>query len=198
MKRQLTVAISILMIFLFSLPVYAGVPMDTVQANVNKVLDVLRDPKLKPVSAKAIKKEKLRPIYERMFDDVELSRRTLARNWNSLNSAQRQEFVRLFREVLEKAYIDKILSYTNEKIVFDRESTLAENQVEVQTRVVTASKEIPIAYRMILKNGVWKVYDVVIENVSLILNYRTQFNEILAKNSPEQLLVTLRQKVKEH
>jgi phospholipid transport system substrate-binding protein len=198
MKRQLAVAIIILMILLFNLPVYAGVPTDTVQANVNKVLDVLRDPKLKPVSAKAIKKEKLRPIYERMFDDVELSRRTLARNWNSLNAAQRQEFVQLFRQVLEKAYIDKILSYTNEKIVFDRESTLAENQVEVQTRVVTASKEIPISYRMILKNGTWKVYDVVIENVSLILNYRTQFNEILAKNSPEQLLVTLRQKVKEH
>ena len=198
MKRQLTVAVSILMIFLFNLPVYAGVPMDTVQANVNKVLEVLRDPKLKPASAKAIKKEKLRPIYDRMFDDVELSRRTLARNWNSLNAAQRQEFVQLFREVLEKAYIDKILSYTNEKIVFDRESKLAENQVEVQTRIVTASKEIPISYRMILKNGVWKVYDVVIENVSLILNYRTQFNEILAKNPPEQLLVTLRQKVKEH
>jgi phospholipid transport system substrate-binding protein len=198
MKRQLAVAVIMLMIFLFNLPVYAGVPTDTVQANVNKVLDVLRDPKLKPASAKAIKKEKLRPIYERMFDDVELSRRTLARNWNSLNAAQRQEFVQLFRQVLEKAYIDKILSYTNEKIVFDRESTLAENQVEVQTRVVTASKEIPISYRMILKNGTWKVYDVVIENVSLILNYRTQFNEILAKNSPEQLLVTLRQKVKEH
>ena len=198
MKRQLTVAVSILMIFLFNLPVYAGVPMDTVQANVNKVLDVLRDPKLKPASAKAVKKEKLRPIYERMFDDVELSRRTLARNWNSLNAAQRQEFVQLFREVLEKAYIDKILSYTNEKIVFDRESKLADNQVEVQTRIVTASKEIPISYRMILKNGTWKVYDVVIENVSLILNYRTQFNEILAKNPPEQLLVTLRQKVKEH
>jgi phospholipid transport system substrate-binding protein len=198
MKRQLAVAVIMLMILLFNLPVYAGVPTDTVQANVNKVLDVLRDPKLKPVSAKAIKKEKLRPIYDRMFDDVELSRRTLARNWNSLNAAQRQEFVQLFRQVLEKAYIDKILSYTNEKIVFDRESTLSENQVEVQTRVVTASKEIPISYRMILKNGTWKVYDVVIENVSLILNYRTQFNEILAKNSPEQLLVTLRQKVKEH
>jgi phospholipid transport system substrate-binding protein len=198
MKKQLAVAVIMLMILLFNLPVYAGVPTDTVQANVNKVLDVLRDPKLKPASAKAIKKEKLRPIYERMFDDVELSRRTLARNWNSLNAAQRQEFVQLFRQVLEKAYIDKILSYTNEKIVFDRESTLAENQVEVQTRVVTASKEIPISYRMILKNGTWKVYDVVIENVSLILNYRTQFNEILAKNSPEQLLVTLRQKVKEH
>ena len=132
-----------------------------------------------------------------MFDEVELSRRTLARNWNKLNTAQQQEFIQLFRQVLEKAYIDKILSYTDEKIVFDKESMLSENQSEVQTRVITSSKEIPIFYRVILKDGVWKVYDVVIENVSLVQNYRTQFNDILAKNTPEQLLEILRKKVKE-
>ena len=108
-----------------------------------------------------------------MFDEVELSRRTLARNWNKLNTAQRQEFVQLFRQVLEKAYIDKILSYTDEKIVFDKESMLSENQGEVHTRIITSSKKIPIFYRMILKDGIWKVYDVVIENVSLVQNYRT-------------------------
>jgi len=73
---------------------------------------------------------------------------------------------------------------------------LSETQAEVQTRVITSSKEIPISYRAILKDGSWKVYDVVIENVSLVLNYRTQFNEILAKNTPEQLLEILRKKVK--
>ena len=99
--------------------------------------------------------------------------------------------------MLEKAYIDKILSYTNEKIVFDKETMLSENQGEVQTRIVTSSKTIPISYRMIMKDGTWKVYDVVIENVSLVQNYRTQFNDILAKNTPEQLLETLRKKVKE-
>ena len=185
-------------IFLFlSLPAHAGAPLDTVQVNVNKVLDVLRDPALKADSAKENKKEKLRLIYDRMFDDVELSRRTLARNWNTLNTPQRQEFVLLFRQVLEKAYVDKILSYTDEKIVFDKESTLSENQSEVLTRIVTSSKTIPISYRMIMKEGMWKVYDVVVENVSLVQNYRTQFNDILAKNTPEQLLETLRKKVKE-
>jgi phospholipid transport system substrate-binding protein len=198
MKRQLIIAFSLLIIYLFCLPVYAGVPLDTVQANVNKVLDVLRDPKLKGESAKEIKKDRLRSIYERMFDDVELSKRTLTRNWNSLSVPQRQEFVQLFRQVLEKAYIDRILAYTDEKIVFDREIKLSENQIEVYTRVVTASQEIPIVYRVILKEGVWKVYDVVIENVSLVLNYRTQFNDILAKNKPEQLLEILRKKVKAH
>jgi len=198
MKRSLTAVLGILMILLLHLPAFAGVALDTVQANVNKVLDVLRDPKLKSESAKEIKKEKLRLIYERMFNDAELSRRTLARNWHRLNVAERQEFVQLFRQVLEKAYIDKILAYTNERIVFDREDKIAENQVEVRTRIITASKEIPITYRVILKDGAWKVYDVVIENVSLVLNYRTQFNDILAKNKPEKLLEILRNKVKGH
>jgi len=196
MKRQIAL-LNIIILLLFSLPAYAGPPMDAVQTSVNKVLEVLRDPKLKAASAKEIEKEKLRLIYERMFDDIELSKRTLARHWNNLNVAQRKEFVLLFRQVLEKAYIDKILAYTNEKIVFDRETMLSETQAEVQTRIVTASKEIPITYRVLLKDGTWKVYDVVIENVSLVLNYRTQFNDILAKNKPEQLLEILRKKVKE-
>ena len=196
MKRHF-IGLSILMFFLFTLPVYAGAPLDTVQTNVNKVLDVLRDPKLKTESAKGTKKEKLEAIYEQMFDEVELSRRTLGGNWNKLNPAQQKEFTQLFRQVLEKAYIDKILSYTNEKIVFSKENLTSNNQAEVQTKVITSSKEIPIFYRVILKDGTWKVYDVVVENVSLVQNYRSQFNSILAKNTPDQLLEILRKKVKE-
>jgi phospholipid transport system substrate-binding protein len=195
-KRSIVV-LSIIISLLLPYPAWAGAPLDTVKLNVNKGLEVLRDPKLKAESAKEAKKEKLRLIYNNLFDDVEMSKRTLSRNWNSLNAAQRQEFVKLFRQVLEKAYVDRILAYSDEKIVFDKESMVSETQAEVQTRVLTsANKEIPISYRTILKDGGWKVYDVVIENVSLVLNYRTQFNEILAKNDPEHLLETLRQKVK--
>lgn len=194
--NRLLVGLSILMLFLISSPLYAGVPLDTVKANADKVLDILRDPKLKAPSAKEIKKDKLRAIYVNMFDEVELSRRSLGMNWNKLNNAQRQEFVKLFEQVLEKAYADKILAYTNEKIEFTKESIISANLAEVRTKVITASNEIPITYRVIMKNGVWKVYDVVIENVSLVQNYRTQFNDILAKNTPEQLLEILRKKVK--
>ena len=98
--------------------------------------------------------------------------------------------------MLEKAYIDRILAYSNEKIIFEKETILSGNQAEIQSRFVTASKEIPISYRVILKDGVWKVYDIVVENVSLVQNYRTQFNDILTKNTPEQLLEILRKKVK--
>jgi phospholipid transport system substrate-binding protein len=194
--KSLIVLLNIVMLLLFSLPVQAGPPLEAVQTNVNKVLEVLRDPKLKEAAAKEVQKEKLRLIYDRMFDDVELSKRTLARNWNSLSVAQRQEFVPLFRQVLEKAYIDKILAYTDEKVVFERETLVSGTQAEVQTKIVTSSKEIPISYRVLLKDGAWRVYDIVIENVSLVLNYRTQFNDILAKNTPEQLLEILRKKVK--
>ncbi|MDD5524266.1 MAG: ABC transporter substrate-binding protein [Smithella sp.] len=198
MKKRLTGVIIILTLLMFSLPVYAGVPLTTAEATVNKVLNVLRDPQLKSPASKEIKKEKLRIIYKDMFDEIEFSKRTLARNWNKLTLVQRTEFVNLFEQILEKSYADKILDYTNEKVVFYKENMLSDTQAEIQSKIVTASKEIPIFYRMILKDGKWRVYDVVVENVSLVQNYRTQFNDILAKDTPEQLLETLRKKVSKH
>jgi phospholipid transport system substrate-binding protein len=195
MKKRIAVW-SILIVFVLTVPVYAGVAMNTAEAAVKKVLDVLRDSKLKSPASKELKKEKLRVIYKDMFDEVEFSKRTLVRNWNNFSPAQRTEFVNLFEQVLENSYADKILDYTNERVEFYKESKLSDTQVEVQSKIITASKEIPIFYRMILKDGKWKVYDVVVENVSLVQNYRTQFNDILAKDKPEKLLETLRKKVK--
>jgi len=189
------IGLSILMVFLSTLPVSAGAPLDTVQTNINKVLDVLRDPKLKTESAKEIKKEKLDALYEQLFDEVELSRRSLGGNWNKLNPAQRQEFIHLYRQILEKAYLDRILSYTNEKIVFSKEIMLSNNQAEVQAKLITSSREIPVFCRVIQKDGVWKVYDVGAENVSLVQNYRSQFNSILANHTPDQMLEMMRKKV---
>ena len=195
MKKQLTGVLIILAVLIFALPVFAGVPLEAVKKSVNDGLDVLRDPKLKAASATELKKEKLRAIYQGMFDEMEFSKRTLTRNLNSFTPAQRTEFVHLFEQVLENSYADKVLSYTNEKIEFYKENKLSNNQVEVQSKIITSSKEIPIFYRMIFKDGQWKVYDVVIENVSLVQNYRTQFSEILAKDKPEKLLETLRKKL---
>lgn len=197
MKRRIAL-LTLLSLLLFAPPVDAGPPLDAVQANVNKVLDVLRDPKLKAASAKEAKKQKLWAIYEVMFDDIELAKRTLGRNWNSMTVEQRKEFVPLFRQVLEKAYIDRILDYADEKVIFERETMNSKTQAEIHSKVATASKEIPITYRVLLKDGSWKVYDVVVENVSLVLNYRNQFNEILAKDTPAQLIETLRKRVAQH
>lgn len=198
MKKLMIGFATILALVIFSIPVYAGAPQDTVQKSVNDVLDVLRNPKLKAESATETKKEKLRVIYKSMFDEIEFSKRTLARNWNKFTPAQRTEFVNLFEQILEKSYADKILDYTNEKVEFYKENMLSTTQAEVQSKIITSSKEIPIFYRMILKDGKWKVYDVVVENVSLVQNYRTQFNDILSRDTPDQLLDTLRKKVSKH
>ncbi|HPD56495.1 MAG TPA: ABC transporter substrate-binding protein [Smithellaceae bacterium] len=197
MQKKWTGFFSVLMLFIFIVPVYAAAPLAVVETNVNKVLDVLRDPKLKAPAAKDAKTQRLRVIYKGMFNEVEFSRRTLGRNWNQFTPAQRAEFIELFEQVLEKAYLDKILSYTNEKIEYTREILHSDKQAEVQTKVVTSSQEIPIFYRLIFADGSWRVYDVVVENVSLVQNYRTQFNDILAKNNPEHLLQILRKRVKE-
>lgn len=195
MKKRLAL-FNILMIFILSVPVCAGEPMTAVEGTVNRVLDVVRNPKLKGPNANSVKTEKLRVIYKDMFDEMEFSRRTLQRNWIKFTPEQRKEFVDLFEQILEKAYLDKILDYTSAKIIFYKETMASEDKAEIQSKIVTSSKEIPIFYRMILKNGKWKVYDVVVENVSLVQNYRTQFSEILASGTPEKLLETLRQKVK--
>ena len=197
MQKKCTGFFSVLMLFIFIVPVYAAAPLQVVETNVNKVLDVLRDPKLKAPAAKEAKTQRLRVIYKGMFNEVEFSRRTLGRNWNQFTPAQRAEFIELFEQVLEKAYLDKILSYTNEKIEYTREIVHSDKQAEVQTKVVTSSQEIPIFYRLVFAEGNWRVYDVVVENVSLVQNYRTQFNDILAKNNPEHLLQILRKRVKE-
>ena len=194
MKKYL-IKITLIMCLAFPASAFAGVPLETVKANSDKVLNVLRDPSLKPASAKKAKKDKIRAIADKMFDFMELSRRTLARNWDKLSPEQQKEFVELYKSVLEDAYADKVLSYTDEKIVFSKEIELTEKTVEVQSTVFRRTTEIPIYYRAVLKNGEWRVYDVVIEGVSLINNYRTQFREILSNKPPEALLETLRKKV---
>lgn len=194
MTKRLAIAVSLLALVLGAGPARAAAPLETVRAEVNKVLEVLRNKSLKEEA----KRERLRVIYGEMFDQEELSKWCLGRNWNRLSEDQRKEFLPLFQQVLEKTYGDRILAYSDEKIVFDRELPISNNRVEVQTRAVTKSKEVPMHYRVFKnKGGAWKCYDIVVENVSLVMNYRSQFNEILAKNSPGELLNILRKKVKD-
>jgi phospholipid transport system substrate-binding protein len=191
--KRLVIALSLLLLVLGAATVYAATPLEMVRTEVNKVLEVLRNKSL----TERAKREKLRVIYSQMFDQEELSKWSLGRNWNTLSEAQRKEFLPLFQQVLEKTYGDRILAYSDEKILFEREVPIAKNRVEVQTRVIMNSKEVPFDYRVFKdKNGNWKVYDVVVENVSLVMNYRSQFNDILAKNTPDELLEILRKKVK--
>jgi len=196
MRRALP-GLLILMLLIFPLHAEAGLPLDTVEGHVNSVLEVLRNPALQGEANKEAKEKKIESIADQMFDYIALSKLTLGRSWKQFNKEQQKEFVSLYRSILEKAYMDKILSYTDEKVLFDKEMMLSENKAEVQTRIITKSAEIPINYRVYSKDGQWRVYDVIIEGISLIKNYRTQFREILANNPPEEVLKILREKTGE-
>jgi phospholipid transport system substrate-binding protein len=156
---------------------------EALMSSVDQVLKVLSDTKPNDPT----RKDRLYAAVANVFDPEELARRTLATHWEAFNPAERQRFTSAFLMLLERTYLRRIEAYTNEKVVFLSESALADGRSEVSTKVVTAAKEVPIVYRLIKKNG-WKVYDVVIEGVSLVQNYRNQFNQILAKESPAQLI----------
>jgi phospholipid transport system substrate-binding protein len=194
MKKWLA-GILLMCMLMLPLQALAGVPLDTIKANVNGVLEVLRDPKLQGEYGKKVKEQKVVAAAEKLFDFIELSKRTLGLYWNKLIPEQRKEFVELFKAILKDAYVEKITAYTNQQVNFSKEVSLSENTVEVQSTVVTKNAAVPINYRVIKREQDWKVFDVVIEGVSLISNYRTQFREILGNNPPERLLETLRKKL---
>ena len=174
--------------------VFAGVPLDFMKVNADRVLEVLRDPKLQGEAGLKVKEQKIEAIADNVFDFVELSKRTLGLNWNKFTPEQRKEFVQLFKSRLRDTYVDKVAAYSNERVNFTKEVPISDTTVEVQSVVVTKGRPVPINYRLMKKGNDWKVYDVVIEGVSLVSNYRTQFREILANNPPEKLLETLRNK----
>lgn len=184
-------------LLILPLQVHAEGAKATVEAQVNKMLARMQEPSYKELPRDG-KLDEIRKIINTIFDYRELSQRTLGRDWRKFNPQQQKEFTDLFSKLLENVYADRILAYTHEKIDFDRETKLAENRVEVESYIITTdNKKVPLFYRMSMEDGQWRVYDVVIEGVSMIKNYRGQFRQILSKQSPEDLLKTLREKVKE-
>jgi phospholipid transport system substrate-binding protein len=187
-----------LLIIFFMIPAPqadAGAALDSLQKQVNRLLEVLRDPSFKALPTEKEKTDKIWPIVDEIFDYTAISKRALSRNWKKLNKEQRKEFTGLFSKVLGNIYMGRLLKYSDEKVTFGKEKRLSEKKAEVETNIVTASAEIPINYRLRLKKGEWRVYDVVIEGISMVVNYRSQFKQILVKKSPEELLEMLRKKV---
>ena len=196
MKRKFTGLIMILaVVLMIPLHGFASTPLETVQTGVEKVLATLTDPAFKAKSKDAQLSD-LTGAISTIFDFDELSKRTLGKEWRKMNEAQQKEFVELFRELLQGVYADRLLAYSDQKVIFDKENMLKKGTAEVQSYLQTSDgKKIPLFYRLTDKSGSWKVYDVIIEGVSMVKNYRTQFREILAKDSPDKLLEILRSKV---
>ncbi|UCF91059.1 MAG: ABC transporter substrate-binding protein [Desulfobacterales bacterium] len=193
-KRSAATILFLLFLGLIPLQVNAGVPTEVVETQVNKILAKLGDPVFQQ-QQREVKIAQISEIVSEIFDWNELCKRTVGRDWKKMNAAQQKEFTDLFRALLERTYADRLLAYVDEKVVFAKETDLGKNKFEVQSNIITAdNKEIPLYYRLIESSGQWKVYDVIIEGVSLVQNYRSQFREILAKGSAEDLLAILRQK----
>ena len=197
MKRQVTGFILIVAVFIaMPFQAYAASAKETVESGVNKVLKTLGDPtfKAKPKDAKITE---IGNIIGDVFDYTELSKRTLGREWKKMKPEQQKEFIELFKELLQGVYADRLLAYTDEKIVFDKEIELKKGRAEVQSNIVLSDgTKVPIFYRLTNKSGQWKTYDLIIEGVSLVKNYRSQFKEIISKDSPEKLLEIMRNKAK--
>ena len=196
MKRQITgLILIVLVLIVVPFQAYAASAKETVEAGVNNLLKTLGDPAFKAKS----EDERIAIIgveIETVFDFKELSRRALGREWKKMNAGQQTEFVGLFKQLLQGVYADRLLAYSDQKIIFGKETMLKKGRAEVQSYLQTSDgKKIPLFYRMTDKSGSWKVYDVIIEGVSMVKNYRTQFREIIAKDSPEKLLEILRKKV---
>ncbi len=189
------IARALLLVFALTLPMaaQAGEPMDLLRTQLDQVLDVLRAPA--SAQGEAEKKKAIRDISDRMFHWDGLSRMTLGRGWNNLTADQQQEFIALFKDLLERAYIDRILAYKDGDIGYVGDEMLTEQKAEVRTRIQTENAPVEMVYRMALVGGKWGVYDVIVEGVSLSKNYRTQFREILSRKSPAALLEMLREKV---
>lgn len=195
--RRATVIVSILMVlFPFSLWAQQDA-LETVKTHVDAVLKILRDPALQGPQGEKEKRVRIVAEADKLFDYIELSKRTLGLSWNRLSQEQRREFVRLYKRLLEETYIDRITAYTNEKVAFTEAVPLGGNAVEVRSMITTKTAQVPIYYRVMREAGQWRVYDVVIEGVSLIANYRSQFREVLVNQSPEALIETLRKRVAE-
>jgi phospholipid transport system substrate-binding protein len=161
------------------------------------VLRVLQDPALKGEARAAERHRALRRIADEIFDFDETARRAMAQHWRSLTEAQRKEFVGLFSDLLERAYTSKIDLYGGERIQYLAER-IEGDFATVPTRLITKKgTEVPIDYRMLRQEDRWRIYDVSIEGVSLVANYRTQFNSVIRTSSYDELLRRLRSRSEE-
>jgi len=168
----------------------AGEPTDLVRQITDQVLKILEDPQFQAPARHAERQERLHKIAEQVFDWQEMARRALAVHWRERTPQEQQEFVRLFRDLIEGTYINRLESAIQEK----REIQYVGEQVDgsratVKTNVMTRrNQQVPIEYRLHKGDGRWLIYDVLVEGISLVNNYRSQFNRIITSSSYNDLV----------
>ena len=171
----------------------AGEATDSMKGTIDEVLRILADKDLKQPSKANDRRQMLEKAVGERFDYREMSRRALGAPWNNLADKEKDEFVSLFQTLLVNTYADKIESYTGQGVHYINERT-EKDYAEVRTKVLTGKTDIPLDYRLLHKDSTWRVYDVVVDGVSLVNNYRGQFTKILRTSSYADLVDQLRKK----
>jgi phospholipid transport system substrate-binding protein len=190
-RRSLTVSAAGLLC-LFPVQAWAGAPTEQIKGSIEQVVRVVQDPKLKQESMAAERRAAIRQQAEALFDFTETGKRALGRHWQELNDSQQREFVSLFTDLLERAYITRIEQYGGEQIVYAGDSIEGETATARTKFVTKKGTEIPVDYHLLRRGDRWLVYDVFVEGVSLVSNYRTQFDRIMRTASYPELARRMR------
>jgi phospholipid transport system substrate-binding protein len=169
----------------------AAEPTEQLKRQIDNVLDIVGDPALRAEDRAAERQRAVRTAAEEIFDFGETAKRSLGTHWQARTPVERAEFVKLFSDLLERSYVGRIELYSGERLAF-LGHTIDGDLALVRTRVITAGGEMPVDYRMLKRGAEWRVYDVIIEGVSLVANYRSQFNRIIRTTSYEELVKRMR------
>lgn len=193
-NRTLLLGVMIVALLSGAMPARAGTtPTEEVQETIGRIVGVLQDPMVADGAAIAKRKALVREALAARFDFKEMAKRSLGNHWQSV-AARQQEFVSVFTNFVERVYVGRIDSLKDTKITFVRER-IEGGVAQVDTQIVPAKgDDFPMNYRLHLVGGKWKIYDVIVENISLVRNYRSQFDRILASATFDELLKKLQEK----
>lgn len=195
--KSIARVLAIIMLLATAVAASATDPMQSVQGPIDAVITILNDPQYRAADTKVAQRDEIWKMVKPMFDFVEISKRTVARNWNDFSDTEKEDFTNVFAQFLGNTYIDKIQGeYHNEKIVYLDQDFYSDVYAEVRTKIMREAVEVPVNYRMFKDAaGQWKVYDIIVEGISLVKNYRTQFASILKKDKPARLIEMLNEKL---
>jgi len=178
-------------------PSRAGDPTERIRFVVEQGIEILNETKLQSKNGKQVYLDRLRDVVFPLFNFPEMARRSLGYHWRRLSPVERQEFVTLFTNLLERSYAGKIDLYDGEIVIFTGEA-VEDNYARVDTKIISKrGEEYSIDYKLLRTNGDWRIYDVVVEHISLVNNYRSQFNRVISNSSYENLIKKINQKLKE-
>jgi phospholipid transport system substrate-binding protein len=192
---RLLLALSLFLALAFSVAAEGLQALDALRGPVEQVIGILKDPRYSPAAAKDAQRDRLWEIIRGIFDFTAISARAVGRNWRLFDPGQQQAFTDAFSELLGNTYLSRIQgAYKDERIEFLGQEVLENGTARVKSRIVREADAIPVEYSMQVEGGVWKIYDVNIEGVSLVQNYRSQFDQILSKESPARLIERVKAK----